>query len=116
MDLSRQSIFQRALAAMAQQGRSCLVCQRGASPGSEVESALQLPRIARRRERIDRDWQRDGQHRTLHLRWIGGQILAEAGKRRARLVSNSPTHVRPLRGFIVELAEQTTSPDLASRD
>jgi 3,4-dihydroxy 2-butanone 4-phosphate synthase / GTP cyclohydrolase II len=116
MDLPRQSILQRSLAAMAQQGCCAMLYLRSASPGSEIDSALQLPQIARHPEKPDRDCQHDDQQQTPGLRCVRSQVLAEPGKHRARLLLNTPTHIRALRGFNVELVEQTTIADPASRD
>jgi 3,4-dihydroxy 2-butanone 4-phosphate synthase / GTP cyclohydrolase II len=121
MDLPRQSILRRSLAAMAQQGGGTLLYYGSASPGSEIDSALQRRRIARRRARQDRDCRHDCQQRPLHLRCVGGQILGEPGTRRARLrrarlLSDTPTHIRAMRGFNVEFVEQTPIPNLACRD
>jgi 3,4-dihydroxy 2-butanone 4-phosphate synthase/GTP cyclohydrolase II len=116
MDLPRQSIPRQSLADMAQQEGGALLYHGSASPGPEIDSALQLPRIARHSAKPDRDCQHDGQQRTLGLRCVGGQILAEPGRRRVRLLSDTPTHIRAMRGFNVELVEQTPIPDFACRD
>ena len=44
--------------------------------------------------------------RTLRQVGLGGQILADLGIHRIRLLSNTPTHVPALQGFNIEIVEQ----------
>jgi 3,4-dihydroxy 2-butanone 4-phosphate synthase/GTP cyclohydrolase II len=37
---------------------------------------------------------------------LGGQILADLGIQKIRLLSNTPTHVPALQGFNIEIVEQ----------
>jgi 3,4-dihydroxy 2-butanone 4-phosphate synthase/GTP cyclohydrolase II len=44
--------------------------------------------------------------RTLRQVGIGGQILADLGIHKIRLLTNTPTHVPALQGFSLEIVEQ----------
>jgi 3,4-dihydroxy 2-butanone 4-phosphate synthase/GTP cyclohydrolase II len=48
--------------------------------------------------------------RILRQTGLGGQILADLGIRRIRLLTNTPTHVPALQGFGIEIVEQVRIP------
>ena len=54
----------------------------------------------------------DDRHRQRILRQVGlgGQILADLGIHKIRLLSNTPTHVPALQGFNIEIVEQVPIP------
>jgi 3,4-dihydroxy 2-butanone 4-phosphate synthase/GTP cyclohydrolase II len=48
--------------------------------------------------------------RILRQTGLGGQILADLGIRRIRLLTNTPTHAPALQGFGIEIVEQVRIP------
>ena len=52
----------------------------------------------------------DKHQRILRQVGLGGQILADLGIHKIRLLSNTPTHVPALQGFNVEIVEQVPIP------
>jgi len=52
----------------------------------------------------------DPAQRTLRQVGIGGQILADLGIRRIRLLTNNPVHVPALEGFSLQIVESVPLP------
>jgi 3,4-dihydroxy 2-butanone 4-phosphate synthase/GTP cyclohydrolase II len=71
---------------------------------------LLLHRETRPRESCEDQAQRA--QRTLRQVGLGGQILADLGICRIRLLTNTPTHVPALQGFGIEIVEQVRIPVL----
>jgi 3,4-dihydroxy 2-butanone 4-phosphate synthase/GTP cyclohydrolase II len=67
-------------------------------------------RIVFHREARARERHEDRHQRILREVGLGGQILADLGIHRIRLLSNTPTHVPALQGFSVEIVEQVAIP------
>jgi 3,4-dihydroxy 2-butanone 4-phosphate synthase/GTP cyclohydrolase II len=67
------------------------------------------------REARERERHEDRRQRILREVGLGGQILADLGIHRIRLLSNTPTHVPALQGFSVEIVEQVPIPSGADR-
>jgi 3,4-dihydroxy 2-butanone 4-phosphate synthase/GTP cyclohydrolase II len=101
--LIRQSLKQ-----IAEAGRGSLVYLHNTSTGFEIDRTTQPHRILFHREaRPHPDDRHDDRHqRILRQVGLGGQILADLGIRKIRLLSNTPTHVPALQGFNVEIVEQ----------
>jgi 3,4-dihydroxy 2-butanone 4-phosphate synthase / GTP cyclohydrolase II len=101
--LVRQSLKQ-----IAEAGCGALVYLHNTSPGFEIDRTVQPHRILFHREaRPHADDRHDDRHqRILRQVGLGGQILADLGIHKIRLLSNTPTHVPALQGFNVEIVEQ----------
>lgn len=105
-----QRTMQQSLKMIAEAGRGALIYLHNASRGFEVDRAGSGPgqpgRIVFHREARARERHEDRRQRILREVGLGGQILADLGIHRIRLLSNTPTHVPALQGFSVEIVEQ----------
>jgi 3,4-dihydroxy 2-butanone 4-phosphate synthase/GTP cyclohydrolase II len=97
--LVRQSMKQ-----IAEAGRGALVYLHNTSRGFDLDRTVQPHRILFHRE--VRPHEDDKHQRILRQVGLGGQILADLGIHKIRLLSNTPTHVPALQGFNVEIVEQ----------
>jgi 3,4-dihydroxy 2-butanone 4-phosphate synthase/GTP cyclohydrolase II len=106
------SIMQRSLKAIADAGRGALIYLHNTSRGFDIDRSITPHRIILHRESRAREGQHDDRHqRTLRQVGLGGQILADLGIHKVRLLSNTPTHVPALQGFAVEIVEQVPIPE-----
>jgi 3,4-dihydroxy 2-butanone 4-phosphate synthase/GTP cyclohydrolase II len=105
------SIMQRSLKAIADEGRGALIYLHNTSRGFDIDRTLTPHRIILHREARAREHHDDRHQRTLRQVGLGGQILADLGIHKVRLLSNTPTHVPALQGFDVEITEQIPIPD-----
>lgn len=106
------SIMQRSLKAIAEKGRGALIYLHNTSRGFDIDRAVTPHRIILHREARAREGHHDDRHqRTLRQVGLGGQILADLGIHKVRLLSNTPTHVPALQGFDVEIVEQIPIPE-----
>jgi 3,4-dihydroxy 2-butanone 4-phosphate synthase/GTP cyclohydrolase II len=97
--LVRQSLKQ-----IAEAGRGALVYLHNTSRGFDIDRTAQPHRILFHREM--RPQEDDKHQRILRQVGLGGQILADLGIHKIRLLSNTPTHVPALQGFNVEIVQQ----------
>jgi 3,4-dihydroxy 2-butanone 4-phosphate synthase/GTP cyclohydrolase II len=106
------SIMQRSLKAIADEGRGALIYLHNTSRGFDIDRTVAPHRIILHREARAREGHHDDRHqRTLRQVGLGGQILADLGIHKVRLLSNTPTHVPALQGFDVEIIEQIPIPE-----
>jgi 3,4-dihydroxy 2-butanone 4-phosphate synthase/GTP cyclohydrolase II len=109
--------MQQSLKMIAEAGRGALIYLHNASRGFEVDRTVEPHRIVFHREARARERNEDRHQRILREVGLGGQILADLGIHRIRLLSNTPTHVPALQGFAVEIVEQVPIPGvLAARE
>ncbi|MGB7137209.1 MAG: 3,4-dihydroxy-2-butanone-4-phosphate synthase [Acidobacteriaceae bacterium] len=108
-----QRILQQSLKMIAEAGRGALIYLHNASRGFEVDRTVEPARIVFHREARARERHEDRHQRILREVGLGGQILADLGIHRIRLLSNTPTHVPALQGFSVEIVEQVPIPGVA---
>jgi 3,4-dihydroxy 2-butanone 4-phosphate synthase/GTP cyclohydrolase II len=101
-----QRTMQQSLKMIAEAGRGALVYLHNASRGFEIDRTVSPHRIVFHREARARERHEDRHQRILREVGLGGQILADLGIHRIRLLSNTPTHVPALQGFSVEIVEQ----------
>ena len=105
-----QQTMRESLRMIAQEGRGALLYLHNASRGFEIDRSTagvgEPGRIVFHREARARERQEDRQQRILREVGLGGQILADLGIHRIRLLSNTPTKVPALEGFSVEIVEQ----------
>jgi 3,4-dihydroxy 2-butanone 4-phosphate synthase / GTP cyclohydrolase II len=106
-----QSIVQRSLKAIADAGRGALIYLHNTSRGFDIDRSITPHRIILHREARAREGHDDRHQRTLRQVGLGGQILADLGIHKVRLLSNTPTHVPALQGFEVEIVEQIAIPE-----
>jgi 3,4-dihydroxy 2-butanone 4-phosphate synthase/GTP cyclohydrolase II len=108
------SILQESLRIIAEQGRGALIYLHNTSRGFEIDRRAETPRILfhteRRKRESHTEGSSEGHQRILRQVGLGGQILADLGIRKIRLLSNTPTHVPALQGFDVEIVEQLSVP------
>ncbi len=105
--------MQESLRMIADAGRGALVYLHNASRGFEVDRAAEPNRIVFHREARARERHEERHQRILREVGLGGQILADLGIHRIRLLSNTPTHVPALEGFSVQIVEQVGIPPLS---
>jgi 3,4-dihydroxy 2-butanone 4-phosphate synthase/GTP cyclohydrolase II len=107
------SIDQRSLKAIADAGRGALIYLHNTSRGFDIDRSVTPHRILLHREARPREAHDDRHQRILRQVGLGGQILADLGIHKVRLLSNTPTHVPALQGFDVEIVEQVPIPEIA---
>jgi 3,4-dihydroxy 2-butanone 4-phosphate synthase / GTP cyclohydrolase II len=105
-----QRTMRASLKMIAEAGRGALIYLHSASRGFDVDRTLEPNRIVFHREARERERHEDRRQRILREVGLGGQILADLGIHRIRLLSNTPTHVPALQGFAVEIVEQVAIP------
>ncbi|HTZ90674.1 MAG TPA: 3,4-dihydroxy-2-butanone-4-phosphate synthase [Alloacidobacterium sp.] len=105
------SIMQRSLKAIAEEGRGALIYLHNTSRGFDIDRTITPHRIILHREVRAREHHDERHQRTLRQVGLGGQILADLGIHKVRLLSNTPTHVPALQGFDVEIVEQIPIPE-----
>ncbi len=105
-----QRTLLESLRMIAEEGRGALIYLHNASRGFEIDRGAvgvgAAGRIVFHREARARERHEDRQQRILREVGLGGQILADLGIHRIRLLSNTPTKVPALEGFSVEIVEQ----------
>jgi 3,4-dihydroxy 2-butanone 4-phosphate synthase / GTP cyclohydrolase II len=113
-------LVQQSLRMIADAGRGALVYLHNTSRGFDIDRTVDPHRIIFHREarlhsdnRDVRTPDCDKQQRILRQVGLGGQILADLGIHKIRLLSNTPTHVPALQGFNVEIVEQVAIPGQA---
>jgi len=104
-------IVQRSLKAIADAGRGALIYLHNTSRGFDIDRSINSHRIVLHREARAREGHDERHQRTLRQVGLGGQILADLGIHKVRLLSNTPTHVPALQGFDVEIIEQIPIPE-----
>ena len=107
--------MRESLRMIAEAGRGALIYLHNASRGFEVDRSAEPGRIVFHREARERERHEDRRQRVLREVGLGGQILADLGIHRIRLLSNTPTHVPALQGFGVEIVERVEIPCGAGR-
>jgi 3,4-dihydroxy 2-butanone 4-phosphate synthase / GTP cyclohydrolase II len=98
-------LVHQSLRQIAEAGRGALVYLHNTSRGFDIDRTVQPHRIMFHREARQHEDDRHHQ-RILRQVGLGGQILADLGIHKIRLLSNTPTHVPALQGFNVEIVEQ----------
>lgn len=105
-----QRIVQQSLRQIAEAGRGALIYLHNTSRGFDIDRTVEPHRILFHRETPmggkNRPHEDDRHQRVLRQVGLGGQILADLGIHKIRLLSNTPTHVPALQGFNVEIVEQ----------
>jgi len=107
-------IVQQSLRLIAEAGRGALVYLHNTSRGFDIDRTpnpndpkAPLRILFHRDIRLPED---DKHQRILRQVGLGGQILADLGIHKIRLLSNTPTHVPALQGFNIEIVEQVPIP------
>jgi 3,4-dihydroxy 2-butanone 4-phosphate synthase / GTP cyclohydrolase II len=111
------SLVRQSLRMIAEAGRGALVYLHNTSRGFDIDRTVEPHRILFHREsrlhsdnRDVRAPEHDKHQRILRQVGLGGQILADLGIHKIRLLSNTPTHVPALQGFNIEIVEQVPIP------
>ena len=105
-----QRTMEQSLRMIAEAGRGALLYLHNAGRGFEIDRTVTPGRIVFHREARAREGHEARHQRILREVGLGGQILADLGIHRIRLLSNTPTHVPALQGFSVEIVEQVAIP------
>jgi 3,4-dihydroxy 2-butanone 4-phosphate synthase / GTP cyclohydrolase II len=108
-----RDVVDSSLRAIAAEGRGALLYLHNATKGFRIDksgkaddpASILLHRDLRAQERSA-----DPAQRTLRQVGIGGQILADLGIRRIRLLTNNPVHVPALEGFSLQIVEHVPLP------
>jgi 3,4-dihydroxy 2-butanone 4-phosphate synthase/GTP cyclohydrolase II len=101
-------LVQESLRLIAEKGRGALIYLHNTSRGFDLDRTIDPHRIVFHRD--GRAKEPDRHQRILRQVGLGGQILADLGIHKIRLLSNTPTHVPALQGFNVEIVEQVAIP------
>jgi 3,4-dihydroxy 2-butanone 4-phosphate synthase / GTP cyclohydrolase II len=104
-------LVQQSMKLISEAGRGALVYLHNTSRGFDIDRSVQPHRILFHRE--TRPQEDDKHQRILRQVGLGGQILADLGITKIRLLSNTPTHVPALQGFNIEIVEQVAIPSEA---
>lgn len=105
-----QRTTRQSLKMIAEAGRGAFLYLHNAGRGFEIDRTGEKARVLFHREARAREAHADRQQRILREVGLGGQILADLGIHRIRLLSNTPTHVPALQGFAVEIVDQVRIP------
>ncbi|HEY1809361.1 MAG TPA: 3,4-dihydroxy-2-butanone-4-phosphate synthase [Acidobacteriaceae bacterium] len=105
-----QRTTRQSLKLIAEAGRGAFLYLHNAGRGFEIDRTGEKPRVLFHQEARAREAHADRHQRILREVGLGGQILADLGIHRIRLLSNTPTHVPALQGFAVEIVEQVRIP------
>ncbi|HEX3660313.1 MAG TPA: 3,4-dihydroxy-2-butanone-4-phosphate synthase [Acidobacteriaceae bacterium] len=105
-----QRTTRQSLKMIAEAGRGAFLYLHNAGRGFEIDRTGERARVLFHREARAREAREDRHQRILREVGLGGQILADLGIHRIRLLSNTPTHVPALQGFAVEIVEQVRIP------
>ena len=105
-----QRTMEQSLKMIAEAGRGALIYLHNGGRGFEIDRTVEPGRIVFHREARARERHEDRHQRILREVGLGGQILADLGIHRIRLLSNTPTHVPALEGFSVQIVEQVAIP------
>ncbi|MGD0369481.1 MAG: 3,4-dihydroxy-2-butanone-4-phosphate synthase [Acidobacteriaceae bacterium] len=105
-----QRTMEQSLKMIAEAGRGALIYLHNGGRGFEIDRTAEPGRIVFHREARARERHEDRHQRILREVGLGGQILADLGIHRIRLLSNTPTHVPALEGFSVQIVEQVKIP------
>jgi 3,4-dihydroxy 2-butanone 4-phosphate synthase/GTP cyclohydrolase II len=109
-----RDIVDASLQAIAQEGRGALLYLHNATKGFGIDrSAVDASGVAPilfHRELRAREQSEERLQRTLRQVGIGGQVLADLGIQRIRLLTNNPVHVPALQGFNLQIVEHVPLP------
>ncbi len=106
-------VLHESMRMIAQAGRGALIYLHNTARGYSIDKNADPPRIvfhSEDRKRESRAESSERHQRILRQVGLGGQILADLGIHKIRLLSNTPTHVPALQGFNVEIVEQLPIP------
>ena len=101
--------IERAMQAIAQEGRGALIYLHQTSKGFSLERIGERTMLAFHRERRLPSLP-ESERRTQRDIGIGAQILSDLNLRRIRLLTNHPRRVAALEGFGIEIVEQIPIP------
>jgi 3,4-dihydroxy 2-butanone 4-phosphate synthase/GTP cyclohydrolase II len=116
-----RALVDNSLRMIAAAGRGALVylhngargfgIERGAGKAGALDRVVLHRRAARDAGPVDACEERTQMsQRILRQTGLGGQILADLGIRRIRLLTNTPTHAPALQGYGIEIVEQVGIP------
>jgi 3,4-dihydroxy 2-butanone 4-phosphate synthase/GTP cyclohydrolase II len=112
-----RALVENSLRMIAEAGSGALIYLHNGARGFGIERSgsggrLVLHRGAGREAKAVEPCEERNQlsQRILRQTGLGGQILADLGIRRIRLLTNTPTHVPALQGFGIEIVEQVRIP------
>jgi 3,4-dihydroxy 2-butanone 4-phosphate synthase/GTP cyclohydrolase II len=107
------NVLHESMRMIAEAGRGALIYLHNTARGFGIDKTLDPPRIlfhSRSRKAESQAESSERHQRILRQVGLGGQILADLGIHKIRLLSNTPTHVPALQGFNVEIVEQVPIP------
>jgi 3,4-dihydroxy 2-butanone 4-phosphate synthase/GTP cyclohydrolase II len=104
-----RAVVDASLKAIAAEGRGALIYLHNATKGFGTEKSAAADKVSPiifHRDLRAQEPREERLQRTLRQVGIGGQILADLGIHKIRLLTNTPTHVPALQGFSLEIVEQ----------
>lgn len=113
-----RAVVDASLKAIATEGRGALIYLHNATKGFGTEKSARAGEVSPiifHRDLRAHEPREERLQRTLRQVGIGGQILADLGIHKIRLLTNTPTHVPALQGFSLEIVEQVPLAVPASR-
>jgi 3,4-dihydroxy 2-butanone 4-phosphate synthase/GTP cyclohydrolase II len=101
-----RAVLDRSMQLIAEAGSGAIIYLHNSTKGFAIDSNCTPPRLRLHKEMRQYEPLDSKQQRTLRQVGLGGQILADLGIHKVRLLTNTPTHVPALQGFDVEIVEQ----------
>jgi 3,4-dihydroxy 2-butanone 4-phosphate synthase/GTP cyclohydrolase II len=104
-----RAVVDASLKAIAAEGRGALIYLHNATKGFGTDKSVRAGEVSPiifHRDLRAHEPREERLQRTLRQVGIGGQILADLGIHKIRLLTNTPTHVPALQGFSLEIVEQ----------
>jgi len=104
-----RAVVDASLEAIAAEGRGALIYLHNATKGFGTDKSAGADKVSPiifHRDLRAQEPREERLQRTLRQVGIGGQILADLGIHKIRLLTNTPTHVPALQGFSLEIVEQ----------
>jgi len=103
-----RAILDNAMQRIAEAECGAIVYLHSATKGFGIDANCTPPRLRLHKEMRQYEPLDSKQQRTLRQAGLGGQILADLGIHKVRLLTSAPTHVPALQGFDIEIVEQVS--------
>jgi 3,4-dihydroxy 2-butanone 4-phosphate synthase/GTP cyclohydrolase II len=105
-DCDCREVLDESMRVIAEVGCGAVLYLHNTSRGFEIDRKADPGRLILHKELRALEQHEERKERILRAVGLGGQILADLGIKKIRLLSNTPTHVPALEGFDLEIIEQ----------
>jgi 3,4-dihydroxy 2-butanone 4-phosphate synthase/GTP cyclohydrolase II len=105
-DCDCREVLDEAMRVIAEEGCGAVLYLHNTSRGFEIDRKSDTARLVLHKELRALEQHEERKERILRAVGLGGQILADLGIKKIRLLSNTPTRVPALVGFDLEIIEQ----------